>query len=75
MNKPLTIVREDLKNELISSINSSNVPAFIAVDILEKLLTELRQIERQQYESDLKFYNESLKAEGELKNSDKELPQ
>lgn len=56
MNKPVTIMREELKASIVKAINESNLPAFVAADIIERILGELRQLERQQYEQDLRRY-------------------
>lgn len=56
MQKPITIIREELKNNIVELINNSNLPAFIVGDIVEKILFECRKLEQQQYEQDKKNY-------------------
>lgn len=56
MQKPITIIREELKNNIVELINNSNLPAFIVGDVVEKILFECRKLEQQQYEQDKKTY-------------------
>ena len=65
MNKPVTLIREELKRDIISTINKSDLPAFIVADILEKLLVECRQLEHQQYEQDKLNYEMGMKEKEE----------
>ena len=61
MEKPITIIREEMRESFANIINSNtNVPAFIIVDILEKLLFELKEIEHTQLENDKRIYEKSL---------------
>lgn len=56
MQKPITIIREELKNNIVKLINDSNLPAFVVGDVIEKILIECRRLEQQQYEQDKKRY-------------------
>lgn len=56
MQKPITIIREELRNNIVELINNSNLPAFIVGDVVEKILFECRKLEQQQYEQDKKTY-------------------
>ena len=68
MNKPVTIIREELRQSITSAVNESNLPAFVVADMFEGFLRELRVLERQQYQKDLASYNTSLNdAEEEAK--------
>lgn len=60
MQKPVTVVREELRLKIINAVNEANLPAFVVGDILEKLLAECRQLERQQYEQDKRNYDASM---------------
>lgn len=57
MDKPVTVVREELRETVTQAINKSGLPAFVVADMFERFLAELRQIEKQQYEDDLRKYN------------------
>lgn len=61
MNKPISIVREEFKNDLIDLINKSGLQMFIIEPILHSVLTEVRSVANAQLEMDKKRYNESLK--------------
>ncbi len=58
MQKPVTIVREELRQRITSAVNESNLPAFVVADMFDGFLRELRALERQQYEKDLNAYQE-----------------
>ena len=56
MEKPVTIVREELKNTIRNAVNKSGLPAFVVADMMEAFLTELRILEKRQYDEDLAHY-------------------
>lgn len=60
MEKPITIIRDELKTSFANLINANtNLPAFIIVDILESLLRELKTIEQSQLQNDKLIYEQS----------------
>lgn len=61
MNKPMTVIVKDTKEELAKTINECGLPAFILEPILQDFLTEVRIIAQKQYESDKAKYEEYLK--------------
>ena len=61
MNKPITIVREEVKEQIAAIINNSGLPAFVVEPILQDFLMEVRNIAIRQYEYDKQQYNASLK--------------
>jgi len=61
MNKPLTVVYEDLKNELADLINNSGLPAFMIEPILQNFLNETRVSIKRQYQLDKANYEKALK--------------
>ena len=65
MNKPVTIIREELRQSITSAVNESNLPAFVVADMFEGFLRELRALERQQFEKDLKAYQQESETEVE----------
>ena len=65
MTKPVTIIREELRKSITSAVNESNLPAFVVADMFEGFLRELRALERQQFEKDLKAYQEESETEVE----------
>lgn len=65
MNKPISVVHEETKQAVASILNESKLPPFIIQNILKDFLTEVTMLAKQQYEQDLKQYNESLTESGE----------
>ena len=65
MNKPITIVYEDFKQELANLINNSGLPAFIIENVLQSYLNETRNIVKAQYQFDKNQYESSLLEENE----------
>ena len=63
MEKPITLIYEELKNNLADIINNSGLPAFIIEPVLQNYLNEVKNIEKKQYEYDKKEYEESLEKE------------
>ena len=64
MEKPVTIIREELRQKITSAVNESNLPAFVVADMFEGFLRELRALERQQYQNDLDNYQKTYAEEG-----------
>lgn len=60
MNKPVSLIREEVKNELADTINNSNLPPFIIEPILQDLLREVHVAVVRQYENDKAMYERSL---------------
>lgn len=63
MNKPITVVYEDFKQELADLINNSGLPAFVIEPILQSFLEETRVVVKKQYQIDKDLYEKSLKEE------------
>ena len=59
MNKPVTVVREELRQTIASAVNDANLPAFVVADMFDGFLRELRALEQKQYEADVRAYKES----------------
>ena len=64
MQKPVTVVREELRQKITSAVNESNLPAFVVADMFDGFLRELRTLERQQYQNDLENYQKTYAEEG-----------
>lgn len=67
MNKPITIVREEVKEQIASIINNSGLPAFVIEPILQDFLIEVRNVAMRQYEHDKQQYLAFLKNNEEEK--------
>ena len=68
MNKPITVIREEVKEQIAAIINNSGLPAFVIEPILQDFLIEVRNIAVRQYEYDKQQYNAFLKSKEEKKD-------
>ena len=60
MNKPITVIYEDLKQDLANLINNSGLPAFMVESILQSFLYETKIVVQRQYQSDKDQYEKYL---------------
>lgn len=60
MNKPITVVYEELKEKLADLINTSGLPAFMIESILKDYLNETRIVAERQFRMDKAKYEQSL---------------
>ena len=58
MKKPSTVARQETIEKLIELINSSELPAFVLLDIFEETLRELRKVAVDQYKRDKEKWDE-----------------
>lgn len=65
MTKPSTILRQEFIEKEIQLINTSGLPAFVLVDIIEETLQELRRLAAEQYRKDKEAWEKSQKTEAE----------
>ena len=56
--KPMSVQRVELINRLCNLLNEYELPIFVKVDIIERILNELRQQIDVEYQRDLALYNE-----------------
>ena len=68
--KPLSLLREDLVNNLVDLINTSRVPLLLVEPILESILTQVKKANLKQLEIDkanweAKAQNDSLEGNDE----------
>ena len=63
MEKPVTIRREELRQNVTKLVNESGLPAFVVADMFEGFLRELRMLERQQLTEDQRRYSEKEESE------------
>lgn len=62
--KPTTISRAEFISDLSKLINESKLPFFVLESILKDFCNDIRILAQNQYEADLKKYNEELNKEG-----------
>lgn len=60
VQKPITIMYEDFKQNLADVINNSGLPPFIIESVLYSYLIETRNAAKQQYQFDKNKYTEAL---------------
>lgn len=63
MEKPITLIIEELKTNIASTINNSNLPIFVIDNIFKDFYSEIHSMYLQQLESDKKQYELSIKDE------------
>lgn len=69
MNKPITVARNDYIQAICDISNKSGLPAFVKVDVLERILIEVRSVADMELKRDEAEYRASLQKE---KNKDEE---
>ena len=67
-NKPTTLIIDDLKRELITQINNSDLPIFIIEPIIKDIYCEIKEVLRAQTEQDRIVYENSLDANKDDEN-------
>lgn len=67
--KPITLARQDYINKLCEVTNNSGLPAFVTVEVLEKLLVELRKGVELELKRDEAEYRKSLMDAEKVENS------
>ena len=65
MNKPMTIIREELKAQIAEAINDSKLPAFAIEPILQEFLFQIKNVAMLQYENDKQEYEKFLNSQAE----------
>jgi hypothetical protein len=63
MEKPITMIMEDTKDAIISTINNSKLPAFILENIIKDIYMEINQMAIQQAKLDKEKYEEAMSKE------------
>ena len=58
MKKPLTVLQQETTEQIVTLINNSELPAFILIDILERITNSLVPVAEKQYQEDLERYNQ-----------------
>ena len=72
MEKPQTVKRAEMTQGLYNVINAAQLPAFVVADTLRQLLADVEALAQQQFESDLRQYNEALQQEQEEQEEQEE---
>lgn len=65
MEKPVSLVLNDLKQEIVDSINKTNLPLCIVEPVLKDLYAEIAALAKQQLAKDKEEFESSQKEEKE----------
>lgn len=65
IKKPIVVARKEFIDDLVKLINESGLPAFVLEPILKDMLAETQMLMEQDYELNLKEYNEQIKNKNE----------
>lgn len=60
MNKPITIIYEELKRDIAELINASNLPPFVLESLIKDFFIEISDVAKKQYEHDKEQYESEL---------------
>ena len=60
INKPLTVARQDYLAAVCDATNQANLPAFVVVEVLDRLLTQMRKAAEQELKRDAAKYRNAL---------------
>lgn len=58
-NKTISIMIEETKNEIIKTINESNLPASVLQYIINDIFLEIKTLARQEYQEDMIKYKQA----------------
>lgn len=73
MDKPQTLVYEELKSGIAGLINNSGLPLFVVEFILNDFLIEVRKVSKQQYEYDKQQYENYLSIQNQPQLMDDDI--
>lgn len=65
MQKPITLIREEFAQNMVSVVNRSGLPFFIMEPIVKDLLESIQDGARRQAEADQAAYSEYMQKEAE----------
>ena len=61
LNKPMSVMRQELTAQLVNDINNCNLPLFVIEYILQDILNTVKAAAKQQCEMEQMQYEEMLK--------------
>ena len=56
MDKPASLLQREFEEKIIDAINTSSLPAFVLIPVLEQAVRELERLKEEQYKADLAAY-------------------
>lgn len=60
MEKPATILHKEFREKIVEAINTSGLPAFVLVPVLESALNQVKEIADEQYANDIETYTAAI---------------
>lgn len=60
MDKPSTILKEELNTNIVNIINTCDLPMFVVEYVLKDIMNEVHSVAVKQFKNDLNAYNASL---------------
>lgn len=61
--KPITVAREDYAKEIIELTNTTPLPAFAKIDILNGIVKSLEQVAMQEYQAEKEAWDKTQEEE------------
>lgn len=68
--KPMSVMRQELTEQIINAINNCKLPLFVIEYILQDVLNTVKSISKQQCEMEIAQYEELLKKSHEDTNKE-----
>lgn len=65
ITKPITVIRQEFVEQLITAVNECQLPMFVIEPILQDLLNVVKSAAQKQYEADKAQYEEQLQKQNE----------
>ena len=62
-NKSITIIRHEFMQSLADTTNRTDLPAFVKLEVIERLKSQLENLVQAEYERDLAAYQAELEQE------------
>lgn len=72
IHKPITLAREDFIQAVCDTCNKADIPAFVKIDVLERVLNELRKVQETELKHDEAEFRAALQAQNTEQTDNKE---
>ena len=72
INKPISVMYEEFKQELANLINNSGLPAFVIEPVLRDCVNEVRIVADNQFRSDKSAYEKLLANSSKIESETKD---
>ena len=70
MNRPLSIEKADLSEELTSALNASRAPAWVKLEVVEALQRQLTKLAQEEVRRDRRAWEQALRQEEQRKREE-----